>query len=309
MVFVSPELDGKAIRVTCLSQQLFGFLRVILQQGFILFRISRVVAFILGSEEAVMLSAGSGVNSVNYSIQVKGIGQGLANLLVVQRRHRTVEHNIGSGESIAGPDIAVGILAQRVHRSGQRLHADIHVTCLKSQGSGSGVGNDTEYQVLELRLFAPVILVALKHNAITGNPFNKLVWAGTCAVQIPDKGLRSRTFNCLLAQNAVSGIAHKIFHGREGLKCDDVQSIVVDNLTLLQIVHIVEGALQRQLIAALVHVQNVLGRHFFAVVEVNVISQMEPNRCVVHVLPGFCQDTFIFHGCVITPQQALTMNL
>lgn len=32
---------------------------------------------------------------------------------------------------------------------------------------------------------------------------------------------------------------------------------------------------------------------FFAVVESRVISQMEPNRCVVHVLPEFCWDTFI----------------
>lgn len=84
------------------------------------------------------------------------------------------------------------------------------------------IGCITEYQVLELRLFAPVILVALQHNAVTGNPFNKLVWAGACSLNPGQEGLESNfQLPSCSGKTQSAGSLIKIFHRRGRAQFDD----------------------------------------------------------------------------------------
>lgn len=123
---------------------------------------------------------------LRHGVHVHGVAQGLSDALVAQGLIGAVEAAVLEGVAHEGDDIDGLAVAESLHLGGGQADGDVYLAGFEGHAAGGVVSNGADDEVLELRQLAPVLLVALKHDSVAGDPLDELVGAGADGVAAVD---------------------------------------------------------------------------------------------------------------------------
>ena len=184
----------------------------------------------------------------------------LLRLLIDAERAARIVHDVHSVDIVA--------LEQNVDTAGLQFHQ-----------SDGHLGNDAEGHVLDDCLFAPVVVIALQHNTVVGRPRYELIGARSDAAA--QKQLRVILVGLAIAL-AVDADELQIVR-----PCDviilhrNIHGIFVDGLCSAEVDPRIYAGLTAVRGQRGIGIYDIVRRHLFAVVEINVLTEME---CHAHAV-------------------------
>ena len=276
-VLLEGQLQLQAVGVAGLRQQLLGPLDILLVVGHVITGIADTG----GRDQGVGRGAGAVQNAVDDLLNIDRLGDGLADADVREDGVLAVQGQVPGRHGLVLVELQVGVaLNDRdvVHR---QVVDHVHLAVLQGDGPLGGLGDNAEGDVLGLGLAQEVVVIGLEGAVVAVAPLHKLI--GAAADRVLQEAVRI-ALDDVLGHDRRKGDRQVDEGAQEGGLQVQADIVLVQDLRLAGVVddvgHIgaVDGAVEG--------VGHVLGGAGGAVVEGDVLPDLEVDGDVVHLLPA-----------------------
>ena len=153
-------------------------------------------------------------------------------------------------------------------------------------------------------MFAPIVLIAFKNDPVAGDPFHKLVWAGSTN-RVTSILFQSSAFNSLLAYHECSVVGEIIQHRAKRLLGSYIDGVIIHNFGRFSIKYTPAIGLKSAFNTTLNSEIDIMRSKRISSVAHNVLAYMEADSPLVNLLPTFGQHGLKFASCTVFVKQGL----